>query len=446
MLSLAKAESKKEMNLKKHKFFNDYAIPQNKDSPDRNNLYQNYKESNCKNQNKKFKKTNIKDKNKISQKDPNLNADSSILPKNKYYMNLKKNQHSPLSSAKKRPLKKIVRVKNSPFTIREENKEEEKNLSNDKKLNKKIFNKKKRLETDNEINNILKTTKSGRIRKLFSMSSNIFNLNKTATNYMNNYYSSENPLYYKTIYKKNIDDNLENNSIFPFENDIKNKNDNNKNNNNNDIKNNKIPNKIKKKNINKKDITNNIKPNTILGISEYYPKKEKYNKINILNRTQYNIRDTNSLTSKNKDTNLSNIESVKYDIITNRKSNLFDKYNNLSGIKATSSNIKDYEILVPQNYNNSDINSLKYVLASNGVHVFGVKEEGDIISGLKGKYKLKIRIDEPDEKHTNKMINKSSKKMTKYDVELKRNHTDFRKRRTDVTGSGWDRSIKYGLY
>jgi len=441
MLSLAKAESRKEMNLRKHKFLNDESISQNRNSLEGNSLYQNYKDSNVRIQHKLIKKTNIKDKNKILQKDLNTTSDSFVLPKNKYYIKLRKSQHSPLSSSRNRPLKKIVRAKTSHSNILEENEEEEKNLSNNKKLNKKNFKKKNIIETENEISNILKTTKSGKIRKLFSMYSNIFNLNNTATNYMNNYYSLNKPSYYKSIYKKNINDNSGNKSSFLF--------DNNKNNNknNNSIKNNRILNKIKKKKINKKSNTSNIKPNTILGIGESIPKKKNYNKIDILNRTQYNIREIDfPLTSRPIKTNLSNIESVKYDIITSRKSNLFDKYNNLSGIKATTSNIQDYEILVPQNYNNSDVNILKRVFASNGIHVFGVKEEGDIIGGVNGKYKLKIRIDDGDEEHINRMINKSCKKLAKYDVELKRNHTEYKKRKTDITGSGWDKTIKYGLH
>ena len=132
-------------------------------------------------------------------------------------------------------------------------------------------------------------------------------------------------------------------------------------------------------------------------------------------------------------TTSSNIESVKYDIISTRKSNIFEKYNNLSGIKASTSKYEDYEIIVPKDYNKSNINNYTTIFNSNGIHIFGIKEEGDIIAGQKGKYKIKVRTNGKNEKEKNKMINRSNNKFKKMDIKLKRNIYDWRKKKTDIT-------------
>ena len=226
---------------------------------------------------------------------------------------------------------------------------------------------------------MLKTAENGRIRKIIAMSSDIFNLNNTATNLFNK--SNLSP---EIIYKKEKKNNK------PY-----------------DI----ISNKI---------------------ISMEKP-KDKFNRVNIINRSQYNKNETYSLNSKGKKTNSSNIESVKYDIISTRKSNIFDKYNNLSGVKASTSKYEDYEIIVPKDYNKSNINNYKTVFNSNGMHIFGIKEEGDIIAGQKGKYKIKVRTNGKEEKEKKKMIDKSNNKLMNMDVKFKKNIYDWRKKKTDIT-------------
>ena len=248
---------------------------------------------------------------------------------------------------------------------------------------------------------MLKTVENGRIRKLFSMASDIFNLDHSATNLIKRSdLSPKYPNFYKTIYKKDVNDN----------------------------------NKY-----------NNILSNNILAIARTKNNK-KHNRINFFKRTEYNPNETYLLNPKCLKTNRSNLESVKYYIISTRKSNIIDKYNNLSGLKASSSKVDDYEILVPKNYNKANVSHLKNVLNSNGLHIFGLKEEGDLIGGQKGKFKIKVRTNGQNEKDNNKSINKINNKLSDMDVKLKKNIIDLRKKKTDITGYGWEEEIKNGLH
>jgi hypothetical protein len=291
---------------------------------------------------------------------------------------------------------KVVKTSNSNSKIK--NDIDKISATNDDLNKKKKLEKQKRAET--ESNYVLKTTRDARARKILSMASDIFNLNKTATNLIcsDEYFSSENPKFYKTFYKTKKDDKLDDDINIIFEKKIK---------------------KIDKPILRKKLLNNEDIFNRTQYINEAYPGRKSF---------------------------LRNMESVKYDIITTRNNDLYEKYNNLSGIKATTPNFEDYEIVVPKEYYKSNINSLKNVFNTNGVHSFGFKEEGDIIAGLNGKYKLKIRLNNKSEKDKNKMIKKVGNKLSKYELELKKNVYDYRKRRTDVTGFGWEPKLKYGLH
>ena len=44
------------------------------------------------------------------------------------------------------------------------------------------------------------------------------------------------------------------------------------------------------------------------------------------------------------------------------------------------------------------------------------------------------------------MLKKVGNKLSKYELELKKNVYDYRKRRTDVTDFGWEPRLKYGLH
>jgi hypothetical protein len=290
-------------------------------------------------------------------------------------------------------------VKTSNSNSKNKNDIDKISATNDDLKNKKKLAKHKRAET--ESNNVLKTTRDARVRKILSMASDIFNLNKTATNLIcsDENFSSENPKFYKTFYKTKKDDKLDDDINIIFEK------------------------KIKK-------------------IDKPILRKKKLNNEDFFNRTQYKI---NELYPGRK-AFLRNMESVKYDIISTRNNDLYEKYNNLSGIKDTTPNLEDYEIVIPKEYYKSNVNSLKNVFNTTGVHSFGFKEEGDIIAGLNGKYKLKIRLNNKSEKDKNKMIKKVGNKLSKYELELKKNVYDYRKRRTDVTGLGWEPKLKYGLH
>ena len=354
MLKLAKTESKKELTLMKHKKLNDINVIDNRNLTDKNELYPLYNASNCRIQHKIIKKTNvINPRNENKNQSKTLNKDKAqnsniISIKNNNIINSMKNSNSPITSKKKKSLKKIIRVKvvkasdsNSKIT----NDIDKISAKNDDLNNKKKLEKHKRAET--ESNHILKTTRDARVRKMLSMASDIFNLNKTATNLIctDENFSPENPKFYKTFYKTKKDDKLDDDIDIIF----------NK--------------KIKK-------------------IDKPILRKKKLNKEDIFNRTQYNLNEA----YPGRKLILRNMESVKYDIITTRNNDLYEKYNNLSGIKATTPNCEDYEIVVPKEYYKSNVNSLKNLFNTNGVHSFAFKEEGDIIAGLNGKYKLNYKI------------------------------------------------------
>ena len=407
MLQLAKTESKKELNLMKHKKINEINVIDHRNLTERNEFFPLYNASKCRIQHKIIKKSNIINRNENKNQSKTLNKDKAhnsnlISIKNNNKINSMKNSNSPITSKKEGPLKKIVRVKvvnTSNSNSKNKNDIDKISATNADLNNKKKLEKYKRAET--ESNNVLKTTRDARVRKILSMASDIFNLNKSATNLIcsDENFSPENRKFYKTFYKTKKDDKLDDDINIIFEKKIK---------------------KIDKPILRKKKLNND----------DFY------------NRTQHNI---NGIYPGRK-AFLRNMESVKYDIISTRDNDLYEKYNNLSGIKATTPNIEDYEIAVPKEYFKSNVNSLKNVFNTNGVHSFGFKEEGDIIAGLNGKYKLKIRLNNKSEKDKNKMIKKVGNKLSKYELELKKNVYDYRKRRTDVTGLGWEPKLKYGLH
>ena len=406
MLRLAKPESKKEMSLKKKKKANNNISLNNKHLTERNSFYHNYNSSKDKNsriQHKIVKKAekpkNIFTNNFISK--PN----SIIILKNKKNLELK-------TTSPNKPISPIRRIKNKRiFSLKkifpnQNNLQKCESLRNNSKKNNINDNKCKknfsyRAKTETEEEHILKTVQSGRIRKLYSMASNIFNLDNTATNLIKRInLSPKLPKYYNVLFKRDDKNN------YPDEMSYRN---------NNNI---------------------NILSHNILGITR---KKQgnKFNRINFFIRNEFNPSETNSFNSKGKKTNRANIESVKYDIISTNKSNLFEKYNNLSGIKASSSKIEDYEIIIPKNYNKSNVYKFKNILNSSGIHAFGLKEEGDIIGGQKGKFLIKVRVNGQSEKEKNKMINKASNRLMNLNVKLKRNLIDWGKKKTDITGNKW---------
>ena len=416
MLQLAKAESKKEMSLKKKKKQNNQ-ISNNRNLTEENNFYQNQNSSRCRIEHKILKKKdmiNKQNKSKNSNNDKNINThkQNSVI----FIRNYKKNNNckiinnannnitnnSSISTSPINKSKKIIIPKKNNINIekcksdRNINKNNSENKFTKNSFNRFINNKIDKIkETKKE--KMLKTTENGRIRKLFCLASNIFNLEDSSTN---------------LITKSNISPKTTNYSGIIFNTDNSNNN-----------------------------IYNNRNYNNILSIGKS-ERNTSFNRKNFFNRTEYNTSDINLLNLKGKNINHSNIESVKYDIISTKKSNIYDKYNNLSNIKASSYQIEDYELIIPKNYNKSNPHNLKNILNSKGLHIFGVKEEGDVIAGLKGKYKVKVRLNGQSERDKNKMINKASNKLMDLDIKLKRNINDCKKRKTDITGYGWDKKMK----
>ena len=425
MLKLAKPESKKEMDLKRRKKSNNIQSKHNyiKLTGRTNNVYPNNKPPENRIKHKIIKKSDIIKHNSSTDninKNNDLKHNSSLLLKNKQNSQ-KKHKLIPAMSATSYNDKKekIISLKNkcnskSPINVKqcecqsvrskkyiEKPKDNNENSNTYNILN---FQKEKRLDTEDS--DIVKNVDNSRVRKLFAMSSDIFNLNDTATTlYRKTYLSPQKPNTNKRLYKNNNKSNINiyNDNIYTIF------------------------------NINKKE-------NTAKN------KKSNYNRINILNRSQYNKNETNNLCSTRKKTNKPNIESVKYDIITTKKSNLFDKYKDLSGIPASFSKVEDYEIIVPKNYNQANVNQLTGVLSSNGIHYFDLIEKGDIIGGQKGKFMMKVRLNGQNEIKNNRMINKTSQKLSKYNVKLKKNIYDYGKKKTDITGLGWDEAIVNGFY
>ena len=188
MLRLAKTESKKEMSLKKKKKVKN---PNEKNKNlivriDRNKICKNYNSSNCPIQHKIVKKQNISN-NSIHRK-PKQNS-VIFLRSNNDTSNLKQNVPMAKSSINKANKKYLF--ENDPInvenikkceSIRDRNKNAIKYNNINNSYNILDLEKEKGKEIENEKNKLLRTIENGRIRKLFSFASDIFNLDNTATN------------------------------------------------------------------------------------------------------------------------------------------------------------------------------------------------------------------------------------------------------------------------
>ena len=231
---------------------------------------------------------------------------------------------------------------------------------------------------------ILRTTNNSRIRKLYSMSSDIFNLEDCSTNVVennSNYYTYTETLSNLRNENKDLnynteesEDNIE--KISFKKNKIK------KYNTNINIKSIKhIDKPFGNKNFNKKSL--NL--NKDFGNSDFVP---------FLHRIKAKTK-----------TNVSNIESVNYDIISNKENNLYDKYKKYSNKKDKALEYDNYEIIIPKNYNKLDSYKLKNLMHAQGIHFFGFREQAKI-AGDKGKFTFKIKKNNLD---TNKKINNNNK-------------------------------------
>ena len=134
---------------------------------------------------------------------------------------------------------------------------------------------------------------------------------------------------------------------------------------------------------------------------------------------------------KNKKTNISNLESVNYNILNNKKSNIRKAYTDLSSIKPSFEKVTDYEIKMPKNYNKINDVTIKNILHSEGLHSFKFSEEGDIIGGTKGKFKFEIRNSNND-KFFDLKIKRINSKFKKLDVKLNKTERKHSKKKSEL--------------
>lgn len=295
----------------------------------------------------------------------------------------------------------------------------------------------------NDKENILKTTNNSRIRKLYSMASDIFNLDECSTNlvqnsstYNNNIFNTDNSIDNNIHLGNEKNHAIKNLKYYTIDND---------NNNSNNI-------------FNGKNKTNNTNMNSSKGLlergnCEFSIEKarsinikrmkkleknidnKKYNKLSLLlNKDFANSDFVPFLHKMNKKTNASNIESVNYDIISNKSNNLYDKYNKLSNKKSTFSEYENYEIIVPKNYNKLDGSKLKNLLHAQGVHFYAFREQANV-QGDKGKFKFRVRKTNIDNTgNNNNKIQKLSKKLSNlFNVKLKKYDEINEKKTSEIT-------------
>jgi len=311
---------------------------------------------------------------------------------------------------------------------------------------------------------VLRTTYNSRTRKIYSMASDIFNLENCSTNLVND----------SSFFNKSINDkvniNYNNNSVDNIhlgnEENHMNKNikyfnieDNDNNSDNSDTNSNCNYDSnlnIEKNNYHQRSNKFGINLNSSKGLLEkgngefsikkarslYLNRlkkirndveKKKYNKISlILNKDFSNTDFIPFLHEMNTKTNASNIESVNDDIISNKKNNLYDKYNKLSNKKASVSEYDNYEIIIPKNYNKLDGQKLKNMLHAEGVHFFGFSEQVNIGSD-KGKFKFKIRKSNLDKDNDNCVKKLSKKLSSSFNVKLKKTDEVNERKKTEIT-------------
>ena len=307
---------------------------------------------------------------------------------------------------------------------------------------------------------ILRTTNDSRTRKIYSMASDIFNLENCSTNLVNDSSYFNNSINDSVNNNYNSVDNIHlGNEENHMNTNIKylNIEDNDENSDSNNKSNCASNLNIEKKNYPQRSNNTGFNLNSSKGLlekgnGEFSIKKarsiylnrlkdirndvenRKYNRISlILNKDFSNTDFIPFLHGMNTKTNASNIESVNYDIISNKKNNLYDKYNKLSNQKASVSEYDNYEIIIPKNYNKLDGQKLKNMLHAEGVHYFGFSEEANI-GGDKGKFKFKIRKSNLDKNDKNNCVTKLSKKLSSsFNVKLKKADEVNERKTTEIT-------------
>ena len=385
----------------------------------------------------KYKKSSIFDpvpsnntkneKYKITDKITNKNYQKKFKPKEdiitsrqRYINSLYKNDLTDLTYTPKKKLSKIRRTKsNSSFN---KNNNHDASFSHPLSEKKEISMKRKmsffreNSVTDEKITKILRTTRNHKLRSFYSKTSDIFNIHNTSTNSVK----------IDKKFEKNKNDEILNKTsdnirkIKPI-----------------GLKIGKIRNT---KNYFLRELTS--KNNTIRSEREKEEllkkkvKEKSFHKKNFAKEEK--IKDEvlppmyeYKLKSKNKKTNINNLESVSYNIINNRKSNIRQIYSTLSSLKPNFEKVSNYEIIIPNNFKKVNEVKLKNVLHSEGLHIFNFTEQGDVIGGNKGKYIFKIR-NSNNEKSFKDKIKKVNSKFSKLNVKLKKVEGNYSRKKTDL--------------
>ena len=175
--------------------------------------------------------------------------------------------------------------------------------------------------------------------------------------------------------------------------------------------------------------------------------RKSFRRVNILKREYIGY-------NKNKELE-QNKESVKYNIISgnDRKDELsikvYDKlnkeklnkdgkkdysrkkydYKNNNYINKYQPSVEFYEIDIPKNFDLTDVNTIRNIFSSRGIHAFKIEESSNSVNNQSGKITLRIRKDNMvDEKDYNKNINNIKKLISKKDMKL--NKVDENKAKT----------------
>ena len=193
------------------------------------------------------------------------------------------------------------------------------------------------------------------------------------------------------------------------------------------------------KTTNTEDIRNDTESDFGSVLTDRSGARKSFRRVNILKR-EY-IGDNKN---KNKERD-QNKESVKYNIIsgTDRKNELsekvYDKFNkekpkdeekidysrkkydfkNNFLINKYQPSVEYYEIDIPKNFDLTDVNTIRNIFSSRGIHAFKIEESSNSVNNQSGKITLRIRKDNMlDDKDYNKNISNIKKLISKKDMKL----------------------------
>ena len=165
--------------------------------------------------------------------------------------------------------------------------------------------------------------------------------------------------------------------------------------------------------------------------------RKSFRRVNILKREYFGDK-TNKARNQNQD-------SVKYNIISgnDRKNELSEKvyekinkeknnendkidfskkkydYKNNYFINKYQPSVEYYEIDIPKNFDLTDVNTIRNIFSSRGIHAFKIEETSNSVNNQSGKITLRIRKDNMiDEKDYDKNINNIKKLISKKDMKL----------------------------